>query len=159
MYVCGWHKSALRPPHSARASRAANFFSKLVLQLPLTGYTSMGHCLGASDPSYPWELLVPLMAAVYHVSAWMVPAGLFLYSSFSAGLLRMVARVCERFGIQEIAFPVAWFLLYHLLAALLHGKLTNVLISEMVSSALFVVCVAILSRVLQRAARAHAEAT
>jgi hypothetical protein len=124
----------------------ANFLSKLASQPGLTGYSSMGHCLGASDPSVPWELLVPLLAAGYHVAAWSVPAFFIGYLVFALALLRAIAWLCRTTGQVGLAFPVSMLLIWDLLATTTHGKWTNLLVSDLPSVLAFIALAAGLQR-------------
>jgi hypothetical protein len=129
----------------------ANFFSKAFAQGPLAGYTSMGHCLAAADPSYPWELLVPLLAAAYHVSPWAAPLVVVAYVAFALAVFAAVSRLVSAARVEEVRFPVAYFVAFQLFTVLTHGKLTNFIISELVSVAAFVGFVAFIKKVLTAA--------
>jgi len=121
-----------------------NLFSKVFYQTATEGYASMGHCLAATDPSYPWELLLPFLAVGYHIHAWSTPLFLLTYVGLARILIGILLRACEAAGVREIAFSAAFFLVYRLLAASVDGKVTNLLVSEYVSIGLLVTFVSVI---------------
>jgi hypothetical protein len=136
-----------------------NFASKISGHEALSGYTSMGHCLAASDPSYPWELLVPLLAAAYHISPWAALPFAGGFVLFSVVTVWGVRKLCFSLVVPEATFPVCFFVAYECVAILGHGKWSNFVVSDLVSVAAFIGAASVGKRVLASRAAPDARPT